>query len=138
MNGAPDSGSTGGLFGRLPELLDFDSTGWMLIGEVLRQAGLEHFTLLLILLLLTVAGLAILNWKEAGALNASAFFVLSWLGLATLIVLTYALGDPRDSLEWWLATSFYRIVATPDFLIWTSVGWSILHMSRVGFSKARR
>jgi hypothetical protein len=130
INDAPDSGSTGGLFQRLPELLDFESTGWSLIGDVMQLNGWGYFTPLLLILALAVVGPILLKRAEPGSVAMPIFFLLSWLGLVALIVLTYALGDSRNDLEWWLGTSFSRIVATPDFLVWICVGSSALQLVR--------
>jgi hypothetical protein len=130
INDAPDSGSTGGLFQRLPELLDFESTGWSLIGDVMQLNGWGYFTPLLLILALAVIGPIFLKRGESGSVAMPIFFLLSWFGLVSLIVLTYALGDSRNDLEWWLGTSFSRIVATPDFLVWICVGWSALQLVR--------
>jgi hypothetical protein len=130
INDAPDSGSTGGLFQRLPELLDFESAGWSLIGDVMQLNGWGHFTPLLLVLLLAVLGPILLKRGEPGSVALPIFFLLTWIGLVALIVLTYALGDARNNLEWWLGTSFSRIVATPDLVIWICVGWSALKVVR--------
>jgi hypothetical protein len=135
INDAPDSGSTGGLFQRLPELLDFESTGWSLIVDVLRLNGWGYFTPLFLMLTLAVSGPILLKRGESGTYAVPIFLLLSWLGLVVLIVLTYALGDARTSLEWWLGTSFIRIVATSDLVVWVCVAWSALHLVRKSPSK---
>jgi hypothetical protein len=123
------------LFQRLPELLDFESAGWSLIGDVMQLNGWGHFTPLLLVLLLAVLGPILLKRGEPGSVALPIFFLLTWIGLVALIVLTYALGDARENLQWWLGTSFSRIVATPDLVIWICVGWSALHVVRKSASK---
>lgn len=103
----PASGSTDGMFGRLPEFLQGDSVANQVIAKVLGQWFPQlHLGLMFVLLagsLLLILG----HLRLEGLLIATA-----GLALYAIPLVTYALGNSRDSIDWWLGTSYTRITAS--------------------------
>lgn len=49
--------------------------------------------------------------------------IASWLLILAVIFLTYALAQTRDKIDWWLATSYIRVISTPIL-----IGWFIVYV----------
>jgi hypothetical protein len=60
------------------------------------------------------------KWLEAALLG------LSGLALYVIPVITYALGNSRDSIDWWLGTSYTRITASFTIVAFFSLAALVL------------
>lgn len=113
--GMPESGSTQGMGERAPELFDTSSTAWNVIGKILGGWFPQyHLGWVTVALAAAIALFAIaskdLGWKRA---LEPLVLVGSVLGIFVVILVTYAIGASRESIDWWLGTSYTRITATP-------------------------
>jgi len=119
----PESGSTGGLIARMPELLDPYSLAWEIIPKILFDWFVPQNGKLFIIFVLAVAALLVANRTSsirAKYLDVNLYFMVG-LGILTIIFLTYSLGDSRGQIDWWLGTSYSRITASFKSVVWTSL-----------------
>jgi hypothetical protein len=100
-----------GLFSKLNELWSLESVAYENLTKIFDQYWATMFLPMLIFL---VAGCSLIYLKRdlKARLQISIFLALSWSGSVLLILLTYSLGNTRNNLDWWLGTSFTRIIAT--------------------------
>ncbi len=132
--GGSDTTDASGIGGRIGELFGFSSPAWQILRRLLLNEGR---TTLLPLLLVVLVFLAAFLWQERSArsIRIAVIILASWLGFVATIFLTYALGDTRDRIDWWLSTSFSRIVATNELLTWFVVLVAVAALARRGFWK---
>ena len=103
----PASGSTDGMFGRLPEFLQRESTANQVLAKVLGEWFPQLHLGLMVALVAGAALLAVSGFRIEGPLIG-----VSGLALYVIPLVTYALGNSRDSIDWWLGTSYTRITAS--------------------------
>ena len=119
-NGAIDTSDASGIAGKLPELVTPGSRAWEVLGRLAATEWAIHVLPVLIVLLLALCGYFVLR-RDPSRLRTALFLLIAWLGLNVIVMLTYALGDSRDVLDWWLATSFVRVIATALLLAFFAV-----------------
>ena len=103
----PASGSTDGMFGRIPEFFQGDSVANQILQKVMGQWFPPLHLGLMALLLTAAVGLWITRLRFEAILMG-----LATLALFAIPVVTYALGSSRHSIDWWLGTSYTRITAS--------------------------
>lgn len=117
----PASGSTDGMFSRLPELL----SGSSVAGEVLGKIFGSWFPQLHLGTMVVLVAVSVLLVMQKKLLEA-ALLGLSGLALYAIPVITYALGNSRDSIDWWLGTSYTRITASFTIVVFLSIAALVL------------
>lgn len=125
--GLPDSGSTSGMAGRIGEFFDPSSQAFMVLSKIFAEWFPPlHLGPLAILLaaalgqVLVSRGVGLSKWLTPAAMTLSA------LGVFGIILVTYAIGNSRDAIDWWLGTSYSRITSTFMMLVWVTVSVTIL------------
>lgn len=115
--GSSDTTDASGMVGRLPELLDRSSTAWSIIRTIGYDDGLATFRPVLIVVIVLLLAL---NFVRPGrtSLLLSVFLLASWIGILGIVVATYALGNTRAEISWWLLTSFDRVIGTAELICW--------------------
>lgn len=124
---SPDTSDASGVVGRLPELLDRSSQAWGILGRIARQeASAFAFPALAILIVFVVLLLVI--FPSRSAIKQATALVIIWCSVTGIVVLTYALGNTRDQIDWWLSASFSRIIGTALLITWFSVYFVVLRV----------
>ena len=115
----PSSASTASMLRNAPELFTGTSQAWDGIRTTIDLYVMPQSSALVVLLVLGVAGILFSaeGSNSQRVLLSSSLFV-SGLGMLFIVLMTYALGDVRDSLEWWLGTSYSRVTATFQGFAW--------------------
>lgn len=110
--GYSSPGDASGVISNLGELTSVQSIGWRNIRLIIDQYSANVFVPMSVLL---VIGLMLFFGKDMPRVGRriALFSSIVWCGQTSIILLTYALGGSRIKLEWWLSTSFDRIIATP-------------------------
>lgn len=106
-----------GISDRLPELLNFDSTAWNIIMRLLTNEGFTYLGRTAVLILLFSVAILVSNPGKF-SFKLVSLLIGSWLLIIAVILLTYALSQTRDKIDWWLATSFIRVISTPILIGW--------------------
>jgi hypothetical protein len=127
--GASDTTDASGVAGRLPELLDPSSTAWSIIMRIATREFTYTIAPLLLILVFSLAGAVLVTRRRTQVVRAALLIVLSVLGITGITVLTYALGNTRDVIDWWLSSSFSRIFATVEYITWFAVFLGVLVIS---------
>jgi len=127
---SPDTSDASGVVGRLPELLDLSSKAWGILVRIARQeATVFAYPALAILVIFLVLLLVIR--PTGSAIKQTTALAVVWCSIMAIVVLTYALGNTREQIDWWLSTSFSRIIGTAVLLTWFTVYFVVLRVSTV-------
>lgn len=115
----PSSASTASMLKNAPELFTGSSQAWEGIRTTIDLYLMPQSSALVVLLVLGVAGILFsAEWSKSQRVFLSSSLLVSGLGFLFIVLMTYALGDVRDSLEWWLGTSYSRVTATFQGFAW--------------------
>ena len=115
----PSSASTASMLKNAPELFTGASQAWDGIRTTIDLYVMPQSSALVVLLVLGVAGILFsVEWSKSQRVLISSSLFVSGLGILFIVLMTYALGDVRDSLEWWLGTSYSRVTATFQGFAW--------------------
>jgi hypothetical protein len=125
---AIDESDASGVVNRLTELLDRSSPAWGILTRIAKQEAtaflLPSFAIMVLFLLVYL--FLSRTWVAAKQVAAIAAI---WFIVMGIVVLTYALGNTRDQIDWWLSASFSRIIGTGVLLAWFCVFFVILRIS---------
>jgi len=126
-----DTTDASGIAGRLPELLDFASPAWLILK---RLAGEQARPTLVPIGLVVIVLLIALNLLKPGwaTVRTSLFVFASWSGIIAIVAITYALGETRNRIDWWLLTSYDRVIGTAELFAWFIVFVGVLLVSPWG------
>lgn len=127
--GASDETDASGILDRLPELINPTSDAWTIITRIASRELMEWIAPLIALSVLFLLGAIIFAERRFEVLRACLVIALSIAGMTATVVLTYALGNTRDIIDWWLSTSFTRIFATVEHTSWFGVFFGVLVIS---------
>lgn len=116
---ARDTSDAAGVVGRFPELVDRGSLAWSIIVRIVTNE-IAHSVVPLLIALIVAMGAALIAKRGAFA-KEMVFLAITVLGILGTIVLTYALGNTRNQLDWWVVNSFSRVVGTDQLLTWLAV-----------------
>lgn len=111
-----------GISDRLPELLNFDSTAWTILMRLLANEGFASLSKTAVLIVLFSVAILVSNPGRV-TFKLVSLLIASWLLIIAVIFLTYALAQTRDKIDWWLATSYIRVISTPIL-----IGWFIVYV----------
>lgn len=111
-----------GISDRLPELLNFDSTAWNILMRLLANEGFASLSKTAVLIVLFSVAILVSNPGRV-TFKLVSLLIASWLLIIAVIFLTYALAQTRDKIDWWLATSYIRVISTPIL-----IGWFIVYV----------
>lgn len=106
-----------GISSRLPELLNFDSTAWNILIRLLANEGIASLGKSAVLITLFSIAILLSNPGKS-SIKLVSQLIGSWLLIIAVIFLTYALAQTRDKIDWWLATSYIRVISTPILIGW--------------------
>lgn len=109
-----------GVFDRANELLHFDSTGWHILTMLITNQGASSLGKIIALMLASGAVILFIRCQRSSIQLISIIFG-SWLAIVAVIFLTYSLAETRNQIDWWLATSFNRVIATPVLIGWFTI-----------------
>lgn len=128
---AVDESDASGVVNRLNELLDRSSPAWGILTRIAKQEATAFlwpsFAIMVLFLLLYL--FLSRTWEAAKHVVAIAAI---WSIVMGIVVLTYALGNTRDQIDWWISASFSRIIGTGVLLAWFSVFFVVLRISPWG------
>jgi hypothetical protein len=123
-----DTSDATGMAGRLPELVDRSSLAWGILVRIARQEA-TAFALPALAIMVIFLILFLVITPTRLALKQAAALALIWCAIMAIIVLTYALGNTRDQIDWWLSASFSRIIGTCLLVTWFTVYFVVLRIS---------
>lgn len=106
-----------GISDRLPELLHLDSTAWNILFRLIANEGFTSLGKVAVLITLFSIAILVSNPGKI-SIKLVSLLVGSWLLIIGVIFLTYALAQTRDKIDWWLATSYIRVISTPILIAW--------------------
>jgi hypothetical protein len=126
--GSDDVSDASGIATRAGELLEPNSTAWSIFARVATNEflGLPSTAIAVSLVLLVAVLVARRNRRM---FSRVALIAAAPLATSLIVITTYALGDTRDRIDWWLATSFSRIIATSELLAWFGIFFAVLLLS---------
>lgn len=126
LSGGSKESDASGIVTNLPELLNRDSIAWSNF-SVIWNGYFKNYVVFPNFLFL-VAMLALLthhSWKRY--MKVAIFASIVWIGNWVVIFTPYMFGQTRSDLNWWLDTSFSRIVATPIVFVIIFCGFVLVN-----------
>lgn len=125
---AVDESDASGVFNRLTELFDQSSPAWGILKRIAKQEATAFLLPSIVIMVLFLLVYLFLSSTWVAVKHVVAISAI-WLIVMGIVVLTYALGNTRDQIDWWLSASFSRIIGTGVLLSWFSVFLVILRIS---------
>lgn len=117
-----------GIGDRLPELLNADSTAWTILFRLTTNEGFSSFWKIAVVIVVFVTAMLVTQFNPT-TIKLVALVVGSFLAIIAIIFLTYALSQTREKIDWWLATSYIRVISTPILLGWFTVFIGVISAS---------
>lgn len=117
-----------GIGDRLPELLNADSTAWTILFRLTTNEGFSTFWKIAVVIVVFVTAMLVTQFNPT-TIKLVALVVGSFLAIIAIIFLTYALSQTREKIDWWLATSYIRVISTPILLGWFTVFIGVISAS---------
>ncbi len=125
--GMSESASTAGIGDKAPELLSPGSTAMVVISKIFMDWFSPQYLLPIIIFVFAAITFGFSSQSKLSARLGSIMLAAgSVLGVTVVIFITYALGGSRDSIDWWLGTSYTRIMSTPMALGWLVIVSAVL------------
>ena len=129
--GSNEKGDAYGISSNLAEIFSFDSPAWRNFQIVYERYFAEYLfvpTPLIGLFFVTLL-FATIAVRKSLKTEVLIFAILVWLGNWVLVLAPYMFGQSRSKLDWWLPSSFDRIVTSQLLFTYVFVAFVLVSMS---------
>lgn len=125
---ASDTTDASGIGGRILELVTPGSQAWSILVRIAKNelSPILHQSVIVAVVVIATVWL---EHRHPRVTREILFLAITGLCLVGIVLLTFALGNTRAEIDFWLVTSFDRVIASGELMLWYTIFLCVIVVS---------